>query len=233
MKLPPDPMSQLEAAIAAMQAAAPDLPLLISLMSPYDLATRSLRARLISRDPETGQVGVVGQRLRSRLIGDAGSRVTGEMVLPRLETILPGLHEAVSEAATALESTFHQIMEFDISVSDQGWHLIHIEQATPSPDAALALAVDLQKNGHLSETEALSRLSAADLESLLHPTVDPEAERDVLCQGFAAAPGAVAGALVFGADEALERAKRARPLFWPKQKPSPMMCVPSWPWQVY
>ena len=70
LKLPRDPQGQLQAAIKAMQAAAPNLPLLISLMSPYDLATRSLRARLISRDPETGQVGVVGQRLRSRLIGD-------------------------------------------------------------------------------------------------------------------------------------------------------------------
>ena len=90
----------------------------------------------------------------------------------------------------------------------------------------LALAVDLQKNGYLSETEALSRLSAADLESLLHPTVDPESERDVLCQGFAAAPGAVSGALVFDAEEALARAKKGEAIILAKPKPSPMMSAP-------
>ena len=215
------PLEQLQTAIAAMQIAAPSMSILVSLMSPFDLATRSLRARLITRDPDTGAVGVVGQRLRSRLIGDTGTRVTGEMVLPRLETIYPGLSEAVAKAAVTLETIFHQIAEFDISVSDQGWHLIHIDEASPSPDASLALAVDLQKGGHLSEQEALGRLSAADLEGLLHPTVDPEAERDVLCEGFAAAPGAVAGALVFDTEEALARAKKGEAIILAKTETQP------------
>ena len=190
-------------------------------MTPFDLSTRSIRARMISRSPETGQVGVVGQRLRSRLIGDAGTRVTGHMVLPRLETIYAGLRDELAAAAQVLETTFQQIVEFDISVSDQGWHLIHIDEITPSPDAALALAVDLQRGGHLTEAQALSRLSAADLEGLLHATVDSEAERDVLCEGFAAAPGAVSGALVFDAEEALARAKKGEAVILAKTETQP------------
>lgn len=221
LKLSPDPQVQLQAMVAALQAAEPDLAIMVSLMSPFDLQTRSLRARLVTRDPATGEPGVVGQRLRSRFLGDTGAQVTGEMVLPRLETVHPGLKDQLNQAAQHIEDQFQQIMEFDVSVYPDGWHVLHLDPAQPSPDASLQLAVDLESRGHLTRVEALSRLSASDLEGLLHPTLDPEAERHPLCQGFAAAPGAVSGLLVFDGLEALERAKKGEAIILAKMETQP------------
>jgi len=214
------PLEQIQAMVAALQKAEPELPILIALMAPYDLAARSLRARLVTRDAMTGQEGVVGQRLRSRLLGDVGTRVTGEMVLPRLETIHTGLREELNAAAQTIESEFQQIMEFDVSVDQDGWHILHLDPAQPSPDAALQIAVDLEARGHIDQREALSRLSPAELEGLLHPTLDPEAEH-VLCSGFAAAPGAVSGKLVFDTAEALARAKKGEAVILAKTETQP------------
>lgn len=216
-----DPLTQLTNMVAALQAAEPEMPILLSLMAPYDLAARSLRARLVTRDAMTGEEGVVGQRLRSRLLGETGTRVTGEMVLPRLETIHTGLRDELNAAAQTIENEFQQIMEFDVSVDQDGWHILHLDPAQPSPDAVLQIAVDLEARGHIDQREALSRLSPAELEGLLHPTLDPEAERHVLCSGFAAAPGAVSGKLVFDTAEALERAKKGEAIILAKTETQP------------
>ena len=216
-----DPLEQIITLVVALQEAEPDLPILLSSMVPYDLGARSLRARLVTRDATTGIGGVVGQRLRSRLPGETGTRVTGEMVLPRLETLHRGLREALNAAAQTIENTFQQIMEFDISVDRDGWHILHLDPAQPSPDAALQIAVDLQAHGHIDQREALSRLFPAELESLLHPTLDPEADRPVLCSGFAAAPGAVSGKLVFDTAEALARARKGEAVILAKTETQP------------
>ena len=216
-----DPLEQLHTMVAHLQAVEPGLPILVALMCPGDLTRPSLRARLLTRDPVRGQAGVVGQRLRSRLVGDTGNRVTGDMVLPRLSTIYASLREELDAAAQVIEDTFQQVMEFDISVDANGWHILHLDPALPNPDAALQLAVDLEARGRIDQREALSRLSPSDLESLLHPRLDPEAEQHVLCKGFAAAPGAVSGKLVFDKAEALERAKKGETLVLAKTETQP------------
>ena len=216
-----DAYEQLRMMIMALQTVQPKMPILVALMSPFDLATRSLRARLITRNPMSGERGVVGQRLRNRFLGDTGVQVTGEMVLPRLETLHPGLKNKLNAAAQILEDGFQQVMEFDVSVHDDGWHILHLDPAQLSPDANLQLAVDLEARGRLDQEEALSRLSPADLEGLLHPTLDPDAQQHILCQGFAAAPGAVSGKLVFDGVEALERAKKGEAIILAKTETQP------------
>ena len=215
------PTEQLLVMIKALKKVEPDLPILLAAMSPLDINMSSLRARLVSRNPHTGAEGVVGQRLRTRVMGDNHSRVTGDMVLPRLETLHSGFRLAVDQAAHSLENSFQDIIEFDVSVDANEWHVLHIDQAHCSPDANLQLAVDLQARGHIDVPEALSRLSAAELEGLLHPTLDPAAEKPFLCDGFAAAPGAVSGKLVFDAAEALERAKKGEAIILAKTETQP------------
>lgn len=216
-----DPLVQLSLMIETLQIAEPEMPILVATMSPIDISVSSLRARLVSRDPQTGATGVVGQRLRSRLIGDTNGRVTGEMVLPRLETLQSGFRTAVDLGSESLENTFQDIMEFDVSVDKTDWHILHLDSAQSSPDASLQLAVDLEHRGHIDQREALSRLSAAELEGLLHSTLDPDVEKSLLCDGFAAAPGAVSGKVVFDAAEALERAKKGEAIILAKTETQP------------
>src|SRR5205807_5980378 len=68
--------------------------------------------------------------------------------------------------------------------------------------AALRIAVELANEGLISRTEAVTRVDPAALDQLLHPTIDPDAERKVLATGLPASPGAASGEIVFSSDEA-------------------------------
>jgi pyruvate,orthophosphate dikinase len=72
--------------------------------------------------------------------------------------------------------------------------------------AALKIAIDLAEEGLITPEEAVLRVDPAALDQLLHPTLDPQAERDVIAKGLPASPGAASGAVVFDADTAERRA---------------------------
>ena len=68
--------------------------------------------------------------------------------------------------------------------------------------AALKIAVELCAEGLITQEEAVLRIDAAGLDQLLHPTIDPTAEKQVVARGLPASPGAASGEIVFDADEA-------------------------------
>jgi pyruvate,orthophosphate dikinase len=72
-----------------------------------------------------------------------------------------------------------------------------------STQAALKIAINMAREGIITEQEAVLSLNPAQLDQLLHPTLDPNAEMTVLAKGLPASPGAAAGEIVFDADEAV------------------------------
>jgi pyruvate,orthophosphate dikinase len=68
--------------------------------------------------------------------------------------------------------------------------------------AALRVAVEMAKEGLISQEEAISKVDPAALDQLLHPTIDPKAERNIIATGLPASPGAASGEIVFNSDEA-------------------------------
>jgi pyruvate,orthophosphate dikinase len=76
--------------------------------------------------------------------------------------------------------------------------------------AALKIAVDMASDGVISQDEAVMRVEPASLDQLLHPTIDPKAERNVIAKGLPASPGAATGKVVFTAEEAETPGRRRR-----------------------
>ena len=68
--------------------------------------------------------------------------------------------------------------------------------------AALRIAVELANEGLIRQDEAVMRIDPASLDQLLHPTIDPDADRKVIAKGLPASPGAACGEIVFSSDEA-------------------------------
>ena len=87
--------------------------------------------------------------------------------------------------------------------------------------AALKIAVDMCHDGLISEEEAVLRLEPGQLDQLLHPTIKPEAERDLLVQGLPASPGAAVGKVVFSSDEAAEMAAAGEKVILVRLETSP------------
>ena len=76
--------------------------------------------------------------------------------------------------------------------------------------AALRIAVDMAREGLITKEEAIARIDPASLDQLLHPTIDPKAERDVIGIGLPASPGAATGEIVFSSDDAEELKAQGR-----------------------
>ena len=74
--------------------------------------------------------------------------------------------------------------------------------------AALRMAVEMQGEGMIDKREAVLRVQPAQLDQLLHPTLDPKAPRKLLARGLPASPGAASGRIVFTAEDAEDWVKR-------------------------
>src|SRR5262252_4934061 len=68
--------------------------------------------------------------------------------------------------------------------------------------AALRIAVELANEGLISRDDAVGRVEPGTLDQLLHPTIDPNASRQIIASGLPASPGAACGEIVFSSDEA-------------------------------
>src|SRR5258705_13676969 len=80
--------------------------------------------------------------------------------------------------------------------------MLQTRSAKPTAKAALRIGVELANEGLITRQEAVTRVEPGALDQLLHPTIDPNAERKVLATGLPASPGAAAGEIVFSADDA-------------------------------
>ena len=93
-----------------------------------------------------------------------------------------------------------QDLEFTV---EQGklW-MLQTRSGKRTAKAALKIAVELADEGLITREEAVTRIDPAALDQLLHPTIDPNAERKIIATGLPASPGAASGEIVFSADEA-------------------------------
>ena len=87
--------------------------------------------------------------------------------------------------------------------------------------ASLKMAVDMANAGTISKEEAIQRVDPASLDQLLHPTIDPNAARDVIAAGLPASPGAATGKIVFDADEAERLGQAGESVILVREETSP------------
>jgi pyruvate,orthophosphate dikinase len=87
--------------------------------------------------------------------------------------------------------------------------------------AALRIAVELADEGLMTKREAVTRVDPASLDQLLHPTIDPDAERTVIATGLPASPGAASGEIVFSSDEAEVLSNQGRNVILVRVETSP------------
>ena len=83
------------------------------------------------------------------------------------------------------------------------------------------MAVEMAEEGLITRDEALLRIDPIALDQLLHPTLDPDAQKTVITQGLPASPGAAAGEIVLSADRAEELAAAGKSVILVRLETSP------------
>src|SRR5215467_11407555 len=179
-----------------------------------NLGATSATGVAFTRNPSTGAREVYGEFL----INAQGEDVVAGIRTPQplseaarsqsgtkgksLETAMPGTYRELLQVFETLEQHYRDMQDIEFTIQDGKLWMLQTRSGKRTTKAALKVAVDLVTEGLIAPQEALLRIDAASLDQLLHPTIDPTAERHVIASGLPASPGAASGEIVFDADEA-------------------------------
>jgi pyruvate,orthophosphate dikinase len=171
-----------------------------------------------TRDPSTGERAFYGEYLINAQGEDvvAGIRTPQYLTLaarqragarmPSMEEALPEVYAELAGVFELLERHYRDMQDIEFTVERGRLFMLQTRSGKRTAKAALKIAVDMAQEGLISEEEAVLRVDPSALDQLLHPTLDPEAPRNVIAKGLPASPGAASGAAVFDADTAEKRA---------------------------
>ncbi|THD34719.1 MAG: pyruvate, phosphate dikinase [Sphingomonas sp.] len=123
-----------------------------------------------------------------------------------MEEALPEVYGELAGVFDTLETHYRDMQDIEFTVERGKLWMLQTRSGKRTAKAALKIAVDMAEEGLISREEAIARVDPAALDQLLHPTLDPQAARDVLTRGLPASPGAASGKVVFDADTAEKRA---------------------------
>ena len=123
-----------------------------------------------------------------------------------MEEAMPEVYAELAGVFDTLETHYRDMQDIEFTVEKTKLWMLQTRSGKRTAKAALRIAVDMASEGLITREEAIARIDPMALDQLLHPTLDPNATRDVLTKGLPASPGAASGAVVFDADTAEKRA---------------------------
>ena len=179
-----------------------------------NLGDSSATGVAFTRNPSTGAREIYGEFLINaqgedvvagirtpQSLTEAARKEAGEKA-PSLEAAMPGTFGELRAVFEKLEKRYRDMQDIEFTIQDGKLWMLQTRSGKRTTRAALKIAVDLVAEGVITPEEAVLRIEANALDQLLHPTIDPAAERHVIATGLPASPGAASGEIVFDADEA-------------------------------
>ncbi len=167
-----------------------------------------------TRNPSTGNKEIYGEYLVNAQGEDvvAGIRTPQPLTLqarleagtdrPSMEEAMGGVFKELVDVFTILETHYRDMQDIEFTVEKGKLWMLQTRSGKRTAKAALKIAVDMVDEALITPENALLRLDPSALDQLLHPSLDPTAERNVVTKGLPASPGAASGQVVFSADEA-------------------------------
>lgn len=173
-----------------------------------------------TRNPSTGESELYGEFLINAQGEDvvAGIRTPQDITekariasgsdKPSMESAMPDAYNELVRIYGILEKHYRDMQDMEFTVETGKLWMLQTRNGKRTAKAALRIAVELASEGLITQEEAVTRVEPAALDQLLHPTIDPKAERKIIATGLPASPGAASGEIVFNSDDA-EAAKKA------------------------
>ncbi len=186
-----------------------------------------------TRDPSTGENEIYGEYLINAQGEDvvAGIRTPQNLTkrareaagatAPSMEESMPDVFGQLADVFEKLENHYRDMQDIEFTVQRGKLWMLQTRAGKRTAKAALKIAVDMAAEGLIDEKTAVMRVEPGALDQLLHPTLDPDAPRDILTRGLPASPGAAAGAAVFDADEAEAWARDGKDVILCRTETSP------------
>ena len=167
-----------------------------------------------TRDPAKGDNAYYGEFLINAQGEDVVAGIRTPQYLTRaareaagakplsMEEAMPEVYAQLAQVFHTLETHYRDMQDIEFTVERGKLWMLQTRAGKRTAKAALKIAVDMADEGLITREEAILRVDPSALDQLLHPTLDPNALRDVLTKGLPASPGAASGKVVFDADTA-------------------------------
>ncbi|HEY0053534.1 MAG TPA: pyruvate, phosphate dikinase, partial [Caulobacteraceae bacterium] len=186
-----------------------------------------------TRNPSTGEARLYGEFLINAQGEDvvAGIRTPQSLTrigreemgetAPSMEEAMPDVFAQFVDVVGRLERHYRDMQDIEFTVEQGRLWMLQTRNGKRTAKAALKTAVDLVAEGVISTDEAVMRVEPGALDQLLHPTLDPDAAREVIASGLPASPGAAVGQVVFDAEEAVRLGEMGHDVILVREETSP------------
>ena len=186
-----------------------------------------------TRNPSTGENRLYGEFLINAQGEDvvAGIRTPQSLTRiareemgdrnPSMEEAMPEVFAQFKAVVERLERHYRDMQDIEFTVERGVLYMLQTRSGKRTAKAALKVAVDMAAEGLITQKEAIVRIDPSSLDQLLHPTLDPTAERDLISVGLPASPGAATGKVVFDADEAEKLGQAGEAVILVREETSP------------
>ncbi len=179
-----------------------------------------------TRNPATGEKGLMGEFLTNAQGEDVVAGVRTPMPISKMADIFPEVYKQFQEVCKILENHYRDMQDMEFTVENEKLYMLQTRNGKRTAAAAIKIACDLIDEGMITEQEALMQIDAKSLDMLLHPQFDPNAlkqadKNNVVGKGIAASPGAAAGSIVFTAEDAVEKGKKGEKVVLVRLETSP------------
>ena len=157
-----------------------------------NMGERSATGVVFTRNPSTGENALYGEFLVNaqgedvvaglrtpQPLTEAARKATGDR-RPSLEALMPEAFADLKAACAKLEAHFRDIQDIEFTVEEGRLWMLQSRSGKRSMQAALKIAVDMVGEGLITEKEAVLGIDAAQIDQLLHPTLDPDAPKLVI-----------------------------------------------------
>ena len=186
-----------------------------------------------TRDPATGEKAYYGEWLVNAQGEDVVAGIRTPQYLTKasreragakaasMEEAMPAAYTELAAVFELLEQHYRDMQDIEFTVERGQLWMLQTRSGKRTAKAALKMAVDMTGEGLIDEKTAILRVDPMALDQLLHPTLDPDAVRDVLTTGLPASPGAASGAIVLDSDLAQNLAERGDAVILVRVETSP------------
>jgi pyruvate,orthophosphate dikinase len=226
-EFPDDPMDQLRAAIEAVfrswntdravayrraEKIPDDLGTAVNVQTMVfgNMGEGSGTGVAFTRNPISGAKELYGDYLANAQGEDVVAGIRDTEPIAALKKRMPDVYKQFTDYAEKLEAHYKDVQDLEFTIERGKLYMLQTRNAKRTGEAAVRLAIAMEKEGVISKEQAVARVEPRQLEQLLHPRVDPNAKEKPIGKGVPASPGAATGAAVFDADTAEEWGKEGK-----------------------
>ena len=184
-----------------------------------------------TRNPSTGEKVFYGEFLVNAQGEDvvAGIRTPQPITkvdadaagMKSLEEVMPDPYKQLVEVYKKLEKHYRDMQDIEFTIENSKLWMLQTRNGKRTAEAAIKIATDMVEEGLITEEEALLRVEPKSLDQLLHPRLDPDAERTLLTKALPASPGGAVGKIVFTSEDAVKAKEQGQKVILVRIETSP------------